>query len=195
MLDLEIIDRPAQAVVALDPIRARLLAELSAPASAAQLAARVGLSRQRVNYHLRTLEEYGLVELAEERPRGGLTERLLVATAAAYVVSPSALGPLAADPDRSNDRLSARHLVALAARLVTEVGALVRGADRAGQRVATLSLDAELRLSGPGARAAFADDLAAAVTALVSRHHDPTAPKGRTHRLVVAVHPIPEEPT
>ena len=191
MLDLEVIDRPARAVVALEPIRSRLLAELAAPASAAQLAARVGLSRQKVNYHLRILEDHGLVELAEARPRGGLTERLMVASAAAYVVSPAALGAVAADPDRSADRLSARHLIALAARLVAGVGDLVRGADRAGKRLATLSVDTELRFADPGSRAAFADDLAAAVAALVARHHAPEAAGGRSYRLVVAAHPLP----
>lgn len=193
MLELSVIDRPDQAVVALDPIRARLLAELASPASAAQLASRVGLSRQKVNYHLRTLEAHGLVELAEERARGGLTERLLVATAATYVVSPAALGAVAADPERSGDRLSARHLIALAARLVTEVGALVNRADRAGKRLPTLSLDTELHFADAAARAAFADDLTSAVTALVSKHHAPAAPEGRSYRLVVAAHPLPKE--
>ena len=80
MLDVEIIESPTAAVVALDPVRARLLAELGEPASAAALAERVGLTRQKVNYHLRTLEAHGLVEPAGERRWGGLTERLLVAT-------------------------------------------------------------------------------------------------------------------
>ena len=87
MLDVEVIEDPDAAMAALDPIKARLLAELSQPASAASLAARVGLPRQKVNYHLRALEHYKLVEPAEERRWGGLTERLMVATAAAFVVS------------------------------------------------------------------------------------------------------------
>jgi len=90
MLDIQVINDPAAATVALEPMRSRLLAELAAPASAATLATRVGLPRQKVNYHLRTLEAHGLVRLAQQRKWGGLTERLLVATAAAYVVSPSA---------------------------------------------------------------------------------------------------------
>jgi hypothetical protein len=48
------------------------------------------------------LEAHGLVRLAEQRKWGGLTERLLVATAASYVVSPGALGPVAADPTGSS---------------------------------------------------------------------------------------------
>src|SRR5687767_11939615 len=106
MLDVQVIDDPAAATVALEPIRSRLLSELAEPASAATLASRVGLTRQKVNYHLHALEAHGLVRLAEERRWGGLTERLLVATASSYVVSPTALGPIAADPNREIDRLS-----------------------------------------------------------------------------------------
>jgi hypothetical protein len=51
--DLAVITDPAAAGVSLDPVRARLLAELTEPASAAALAGRVGLPRQKVNYHLR----------------------------------------------------------------------------------------------------------------------------------------------
>ena len=60
MLDIQVIDDPATATVALEPIRSRLLSEMAAPASAATLAARVGLGRQKVNYHLRALEKWGM---------------------------------------------------------------------------------------------------------------------------------------
>ena len=87
MLDVAVIGDPAAAEVSLDPVRARLLAELAEPASATMLAARVGLPRQKVNYHLRALERHGLVELVEERRKGNCTERVLRATAASYVIS------------------------------------------------------------------------------------------------------------
>ena len=192
MRELEVIDDPAAAASALDPVRARLLAELTAPASAASLAARLGLPRQKVNYHLRTLEEHGLVEAVEKRRWGGLTERLLVATARSYVVSPVALGEHACDVGRCRDRLSARYLVALAARLMHEVALLARGAERKGKRLATLGIDAEVRFRSAAARAAFTDELAAAVADLVARYHDERAPGGRAHRLVVACHPLPD---
>ncbi|MCU1373226.1 MAG: ArsR family transcriptional regulator [Actinomycetia bacterium] len=190
MHDVEVIEDPATAAVALDPIRARLLAELAEPASAAGLAARVGLPRQKVNYHLKSLEAHGLVELAEVRTWGGITERLVQATAASYVVSPAALGQMGADPDRSSDRLSAGHLVALAGRLVREVGTLARLADAAGKRLPTFTLDTEIGFASAEDRAAFADELTAAVLELAARyHHD----DGRPHRLVVAAHPKPKE--
>ena len=194
MVDVEVIEDPAAAVAALDPVRGRLLAALTQPASAAALAATVGLTRQKVNYHLRALEAHGLVRPAGERRWGGITERLMVATAESYVVSPAALGDVAPDPARSRDRLSARHLVALAARVVREVADLARRSEAAGARLATLSLDAQVRFRSPADRAAFAEELTRAVTALASRYHDPDAPGGRVHRLLVAAHPIPDEP-
>ncbi|MGH9160739.1 MAG: helix-turn-helix domain-containing protein [Vicinamibacteraceae bacterium] len=191
MLDVAVIDDPVSAIAALDPIKARLLAELSAPASAATLAARVGLPRQKVNYHLRALEDRKLVEPVEERRWGGLTERLVVATAASYVVSPAALGPIGADPSRNNDRLSASYLIALAARIVREVGVLWRRARATDKRLATLSIDAVIRFKSPADRAAFTSDLARAIANLTARYHDERAPRGRPHRLVVASYPAP----
>ena len=193
MLDVEVIENPAAAVVALDPVRSRILSELVEPASAAALASRLGIARQKVNYHLRALEAHGLVRIAEERKWGGLTERLLVATAASYVVSPSALGPVATDPGRRADRLSASYLIALAARIVREVGGLVGRSEETDKRLATLSIDTELRFRSAADRAAFSAELAEAVTTLVSRYHDESAPGGRAHRLVIVAHPLPHK--
>jgi len=190
VLDIQVIDDPAAATVALEPIRSRLLAELAMPASAATLSSRVGLARQKVNYHLHALEAHGLVELAETRKWGGLRERLLVATAASYVVSPSALGPIAADPDREVDRLSASYLIALGARVVREVGHLVRRASETGKRLATLAVDTEVRFRSAADRAAFSAELAEAIAKLVSKYHDESAPGGRAHRLVLVAHPL-----
>jgi DNA-binding transcriptional ArsR family regulator len=193
VLDVQVIDDPTAAAAALDPVRARLLAELTAPASAAALAGRLGIARQKLNYHLRALERHGLVEVAEERRWGGLTERVLVATAASYVISPAALGPVASDPGREADRLSAGYLVALAARVIREVAALLRRSRAAEKRLATLAIDAVIRFRSPVERAAFAAELTAAVTSLAARYHDEAAPGGRPHRVVLVAHPLPHE--
>ncbi|KYF50482.1 ArsR family transcriptional regulator [Sorangium cellulosum] len=193
MLDVDVIEDPAAAAAALEPVRSRLLAELAAPASAATLAARLGIARQKINYHLRALEAHGLVRVAETRKWGGLTERLLVASASSYVVSPGALGPAAADPERTADRLSASYLIALGARVVREVSDLLRRARAADKHLATLAIDTEVRFRSPAERAAFTGELARAVTALVARYHDESAPGGRPHRLVIVAHPTPNE--
>jgi DNA-binding transcriptional ArsR family regulator len=191
MWDVAVIEDAAAAGATLDPVRARLLAELAQPASASNLAARVGLPRQKVNYHLRELERHGLVELVEERRKGNMTERVLRATASAYVISPSALAEVAPDPDRAPDRLSARWLLALGARLVREVGGLITAASRAEKKVATYALDGEVRFASAAERSAFAEELTGAVTALVAKYHDENVKGGRRYRVIVAIHPAP----
>jgi DNA-binding transcriptional ArsR family regulator len=189
MFDVAVIEDPAAAEVSLDPVRARLLAELAQPGSATMLAARLGLPRQKVNYHLKALERHGLVELVEERRKGNAIERVLRATAASFVISPAALAAVQPDPSRSPDQLSARWLLAVASRLVRDVGALITGAARARKRVATFAMDGEVRFASAAHRAAFAAELSGAVAALVAKYHDQTAGRGRGHRVVVAVHP------
>ncbi len=189
MIDIAVIEDPAAAEVSLNPIRTRLLSELALPASATTLAGRVGLPRQLVNYHLRALEQHGLVELVEERRKGNMHERLMQATAVSYVISPSALALVQPDPSRSPDRLSAFWLLALAARLVRDVGALIGGGNLARKRVATFALDAEVRFATAADRAAFAEELATSVASLVAKYHDAAAERGRAHRVLVAIHP------
>lgn len=193
MLDVEVIDDPSAAVVALEPVRSRLLSELATPASAGCLANRLGIPRQKLNYHLRALESHGLVRVAEKRKWGGLTERLLVATASSYVVSPAAMGPAATDPGRNADRMSATYLISLAARIVREVNHLLRRSKDLGKRLPTLAIDTEVRFRNAEDRAAFSRELTTAITTLVSRYHDASAPEGRTHRLVLVAHPFPFE--
>jgi DNA-binding transcriptional ArsR family regulator len=189
MDDVAVIEDPAAAEVTLDPMRAKLLGMLAEPSSATMLAARLGLPRQKVNYHLRELERHGLVRLVEERRKGNVHERLLQATAAAYVISPAALSSVAPDPSRSPDRLSARWLLALAGRLVQEVGALIAGAAKARRPVATFAMDGQVRFASAADRAAFAQELTAAVTSLIGRYHDEGAEGGREHRVIIAIHP------
>jgi DNA-binding transcriptional ArsR family regulator len=190
VLDVEVIEEPAAALAALEPVRAAILAALVEPGSATTVAGLLDLPRQKVNYHLRTLEQHGLVELVEERPRRGLTERVVRATARGYVVSPGALGRSGADPDRT-DRLSTRYLVAVAARIVREVGPAGPPRGRRGRRLPTLTIDTEIRFASAAHRAAFTAELTRAITALAAEYHDETAAGGRRHRLVVAAYPRP----
>jgi DNA-binding transcriptional ArsR family regulator len=194
VFDVAVIDDPAAAEVSLDPVRTRLLAELAEPGSATTLAAKLDLPRQKVNYHLHALERHGLVELVEERRKGNMTERIMRATAASYVISPAAFAAVAPDPARSPDQLSALWMVALAARMVREVGELVARARRARRPLATFAIDAEVRFASASDRAAFAAELSDAVEALAGKYHDAFVPAGRKHRLIVALHPTITRP-
>ena len=70
----------------------------------------------------------------------------------------------------------------------------MRRATEIGKRLPTLSIDTEIRFRSAAERAAFSQELATAVTHLAARYHDAAAPEGRTHRLVVVAHPLPNEP-
>jgi hypothetical protein len=79
--------------------------------------------------------------------------------------------------------------LALAARLVRELGTLIARAGAARKPLATFGIDSEVRFASAADRAAFAADLSQAVNGLVAKYHDETAAGGRRHRLIVAVHP------
>ena len=141
---------------ALSPLRRRVLEELREPASAAGLAARLGESRQRVNYHVRALEKAGLAELVEERPRRGCTERIVRATARAVVVDPEVLGDLDAVA-RTQDRFAADTLLAIAARTVSHVAAMRARAEADGRRLVTFAVEADVAFGRPEDIERFAD--------------------------------------
>jgi DNA-binding transcriptional ArsR family regulator len=188
---LSVITRPEQASALLQPERLRLLEALGEPDSAAGLARRFDLPRQRLNYHLKELERVGLLELVEERRKGNCVERVVRATAHAYAISPEILGGLGRTRDQVTDRLSAAYLVSVASRAIKEVGGLLARATAAGKRVATLTIDTEIRFADAAARAACADELTHAIARLTAKYHTADAPSGRTFRLVAAAYPRP----
>jgi DNA-binding transcriptional ArsR family regulator len=186
---LEVIEDPGQAASVLNPIRLQLLKELIEPDSAAGIARRLKLPRQAVTYHVRQLEADGLVRLVEERRRRNCVERVVQATARTYVISPGALGVLAAAPGQIGDRLSATYLIAVAAQMIRDVAALRRLADEADKRLATLTIQTEIRFATPAEQHAFAYELADTLGQLVTKYHREDAPEGREFSFTVAGHP------
>lgn len=180
--ELAIVGSAEQASAMLDAVRLRLLGELADPGSASGLARRLGLPRQRVNYHLRELERVGLVEFVEERRKGNCTERIVRATARSYLIDPAVLGPLGADSSGVEGRAGFAHLMAVAARTIREAAAGLVRAGGAGSAMAATSVEAEVRLATDGDRAAFAEDVANAVAQVVREYQD--AGGGR-YRVVV----------
>lgn len=185
---LEVIRSTAQARTLLGGNRRALLEALVEPDSASGLARRLRLPRQRLNYHLKLLERDGLVELVAERRKGNCVERVVRATARAFVISPEALGetPSTSAP---GDRASVGALVGAAADAIRRVAALDARARQAGKRVATLTLDTEVRFASAESRASFVEDLVTLTGRLVARYHEETGKGGRRFRLLTMVHP------
>lgn len=183
-------EEPEKLRIALSPIRRRLLERLREPASATRLAAELGLSRQRINYHLRALEYAGLLELVEERPRRGFTERVLAARADAFVVDPAVMGSVAAVEEQ--DRYAAEHLIGAASAVVRDVARMQSAAQREGTRLLTFTIEADLSFAAPADLERFCDRLAELVADAASEHG--AAERGRPYRLVLGGHPSPANP-
>jgi DNA-binding transcriptional ArsR family regulator len=186
---MAVVRETSQAAHLLDPMRVRLLQRLAEPGSASTLARDLGLPRQRINYHLRELEKAGFVELVEERRKGNCVERLVKATARSYLISPEVLGALGRTHEEQQDRFSANYLMAAAARLLHDVSEHAAKAAASKKRIATLTLEAEIRFASADTRTAFAEDLAAAIARLAAKYHDESAPGGRATRLLIGAYP------
>lgn len=187
-----IVQRRESAAALVHPVRRRVLEALKAPGSATSVASELALPRQVVNYHVRALEEAGLVEEVERRQRRGLIERIVRATAAYYLVAPDALSGKAAPASEGRDitdRFSASYQVAMAARTIREVAALGELATKAGKRLTTMSLDSEVTFETPADREAFARELLGAISDVIARYHRPGTKNARTYRVFAGAHP------
>ena len=180
---LQIVQSPEKAGVLLQPGRLRLLEQLTEPDSAAGLARRLGVPRQKLNYHLRELEREGFLELIEERRKGNCMERVVRAVAREFLIAPQTGDRVTAD------RFSAAYLASTAARMIRALASLCIRARRAGKRVATLTLETEIRFASAKSRAAFAEEMTASIAHLAAKYHNERAEGGRRFRLLSAVYP------
>ncbi len=178
-----------QAATLLHPVRMQLLERFRDPSSAAEVARDLELPRQRVGHHVRLLREHGLLESVGERRKGNFVEQMLQTTARAYVIVPQALGRLAGSPEAIRDRFSSEYLAVLAARTLRDLAILRRHADRSGKRLATLSLETEVRFASPAEQSAFAQELTAALEGLVSKYHAAADTPGRSFRFNLCGYP------
>lgn len=174
------------ALLALAPIRRRILAALTEPASAAGLSEQLGMPRQNIGHHLRALEAAGLIQLAEERRKRGFTERLFVA-AQNYVFDP-AMMQAPPDPDAvdAQDRHAADHLISTASTIVRDVARMRQDAAAEGSRLLTLTIEADVTFAAPADFDAFTEEVSAAVAALARKY---AVPSGRRYRLTTVAHP------
>ncbi|MEX2283028.1 MAG: helix-turn-helix domain-containing protein [Gemmatimonadota bacterium] len=196
-LELECVTDPTRAAVLLQhPLRKEILARAGEPVSATELAAAVGVPRQRLNYHVQQLVKAGFLRPAGRRMRRNLVERHYMATAKSYVLSPQMLGPLAAAPTEPVGSSSA-HLLQLSSVMQRELTTVLQASTDAGVRVRLLSTMSALHFRDAGERAEFGRRLSAAIAELTAGHEggEGGSPdrKGRPYRLVLGFYPVPDE--
>jgi len=188
---VHIIDEGGAATSALHPLRLQILSELTEPESAASLARRMGVPRQQVNYHVRELEEQGLVQLVRERRVRNCVERLVQSVGRFYMINPTALGGLSADPERIEDKSSASYLLAVASQMIQDLAGLQHRTPQGDPDALTLALRTDVRFKSREAQTTFAAELADEVARLVAKYHSTQASKGRLFRVHASAYPVP----
>lgn len=194
-----LVEAPDTLRAALPPFRRRLLERLREPASAVVVAGEFGLPRQKVNYHLRTLESAGFLELVETRARRGCTERVLRTSARAFIVDPHVIAPAPPATPRARraaarqDRFAAETLVDTAAALVRDVSRMQARASAQGARLLTCAIETEVRLATPADFTRLSATLATLVARAVADIG--VAEGGRSYRVVIGAHPTPAKRT
>lgn len=194
-----ITDRALAAEI-LHPLRLEILRLAREPVSASELSPRLGLSRQRVNYHVRLLARGGFLRRAGRRRRRNMIEQRYIVAARGFLLSPELLGAIGADWRRIEDAASAGYLLALACQMESDVIRVWREAETSGKRVATLSLKSQFRFESAEQQERFTRALELAVVRVVTDHTSPNlqpdgrqAP-GRPYRLVLGCYPyLPQE--
>src|SRR5262245_61674927 len=186
---VSVVSHQADVAALLPPIRRHILRSLENPDAATGLAKRLGLPRQKINCHLRELENAGLVELVEERQRRGCVERRVRITARAFVVSPEFLQGLSAEPEQIQDKFSSSYLVSTASRILRDVAVLRQRADSVDKKLATLTLETEVSFDSPLALKAFSEELAGELARLTTKYTNPRAANSRAFRIIVGSHP------
>jgi DNA-binding transcriptional ArsR family regulator len=185
---IHVIRDPSEAAILMNPARLRILENLQEPGSAASLSRDLGISRQKINYHLRELESNGMVEPVEERRKGNCIERVVRAVARHYLVSPDVLGDPAQIPV-TPDRFSSAYLIATIARVLRDLIVLRGRADKAGKPLATMTIETEVRFASAERRKAFTDELASEIARLAAKYHDENAEGGRKFKFVIGAYP------
>ena len=94
------------------------------------------------------------------------------------------------------DRLSAGYLLGLGTQMQKELSHALNMATKAGKKVATLSMNTEIRFTSPEQRAGFTKALEKAIVGIVARHTSPfkkadgSPAQGRAFRLVLGCYPF-----
>ncbi|GMR13117.1 MAG: helix-turn-helix domain-containing protein [Gemmatimonadota bacterium] len=186
---ISIIDRTEAAAALLSPVRMEILRLLREPDSAAGVARRLDLPRQRVSYHVRALKDVDLLWDVGERRKGNFVEKLVQSTGRHYLIAPQALGELGAHLDEAQDRFSSAYLVGMVSEAVRDVCTLRQHSKRVGKKLATLSLETEVHFLDPAAQNAFAEELATCMTRLTKKYDHKRGLGGRSFRFMLAGYP------
>jgi DNA-binding transcriptional ArsR family regulator len=157
MQDVLYIEDVTQAMTLLKPIRLEILKRLDEPRTCPELADYFDETPQKVYYHVKALENAGLVDKVGERRVRGTIEGHYQASARSYWLAPKLVGQIGG-AKAAQDQLSLRVLLELAEEVHDDIGKLGNKSALGGD-VPSLSLSAHIHLPDGSRRAAFLQEL------------------------------------
>lgn len=190
--ELEPITDQGRAAILMQPLRIKILKHAQNPASASEIARHLDMPRQKVNYHLKALEDAQFLRLFEERMKRNMVERRYVASARSYLLSPDILGSLTPDWRHLKDRFSVGYLLALAGQTIADLTYSLEQATQQGKRLSTLSIVSDVYFENAEQRSQFNQELHNAIADVIDRYSSPDM--GQPYRLILGVYPTPSEP-
>lgn len=195
--EVEIVTDRERAELLLHPLRLRIVEAAREPGSAADIARRLRLTPQKVNYHVGRLSEHGFLRRVEERRAGNIVETVYAATAESYVLASRVLGALA-PTSAVGDGVTAARMLWLQARAERELAEVLAERGDAGRALGVLSLDAEFRFESAEQRSIFARTVRELFSAVVRKYTSPVrTPEGpaagRPYRMILGCYPVPDE--
>jgi hypothetical protein len=200
MQDVFYIEDVEQATALLKPIRIELLKRMGEPRTCPELGGELSESAQKIYYHIKALEQVGLVEKTGEARVRGVVEGYYQAKARSYWLSPALVGHVGGERT-AQDQTALRFLLTLAEEMHGEVGHL--GEKSAlGTEVPALGLSAQIYLPDAARRAEFLQDVQAIFQQLATKYGMPPDinPNGLPQetdeagfRLILACYPKAED--
>ncbi|MEZ4671928.1 MAG: helix-turn-helix domain-containing protein [Anaerolineae bacterium] len=187
-----------QAMALLKPLRLEILRRLDSPRTCPELAVEFEESAQKIYYHVKALQEAGLVDKVAERQVRGTVEGYYEAKARSYWLAPKLVGAVGG-PRQARDQASLRVLLQLAEDVIEDTGKL-GSASESGQHVPSLSLSAQIHLADSAQRAEFLQELQTTFQALALKYGiaqsdddaDDSTSKSANFRLVMMCYPKQE---
>jgi DNA-binding transcriptional ArsR family regulator len=179
MKEIFYLERLDQAEALLRPGRIEILRHLAEPTTCTEVASRLGQAPQKVYYHVKKMEQAGLVDRVAQRQVRGITEGIYQASGASYWLAPALVGAIGRR--RAQDEMSLGYLLNLSEQLQSDLARLAR---QAGDRP-SLGMSGEVRLP-PDRREEFLADLRSAIENLLTRYG---GAEGTPFRIALACYP------
>ena len=188
MKNVFLIQSPQQAKVLFKPIRLEILQQLGEARTCSDLAKVFNTSPQKIYYHIKLLQEVGLVSKVREERVRGIMEGYYQASARSYVLSPGMVQQLGG-AQMARQQLSLSNLLNLIEQMQVEIAALLQG----DEEIPSIGLSAQIALNNPEDRGAFMAELQKSIQILAEKYgarQEPSPFPEEIYRLVFATYPI-----